>query len=565
MLSKKPAAPPPEDEPPAEGFRKEMVGLFLRNHIAARKAASVCHKASKAKGQGVEDPAAMGANPQKPARHRDVLRRLLKHRHWPSLYYFQCEVTDLRTQEEVFATLPVWLPHEILQSLEQKTTSLKGLCDHSFLQSQEFEHLSKVANKLACSVDSLVGLSIWGDGVPFNNNRSHSLEMLSLSIMSCSDQGLRIPLAAFPKHLAAGPKTWNSVWNVMKWSLAWAATGIMPSHRHDGAPFDKTDTTRKKLALSPVPKGILVQIRGDWAFYKAVFGLPGWQEKRGCCWRCCMTPDKIHEVSSSSWWRQAHNRKNHWAAVAALDKATPLLGVPFFDMSIICLDWLHIMDIGVSLHWLGSVFVLLSEKLPGNNVDQRCKALHLRMKNYYKEYGIDSQMPLLKASMLYKDKKKSSSSASPKLRAKAGEAKGLILFSLLQCTALLNNRDSFEAAVIQCAQHLHNCYQQLSQQVFEPSALHREALKFAALYVTLNQISVQQGRQLFKVTPKLHLFLEMTFDPKASPSTGWTYRDEDWGGQMSELARRRGGNLTCLAVAQAMFHKFAALHQVPSL
>ena len=227
MLSKKPAVPPPEDEPPAEGFRKEMGGLFLRNHIAARKAASVCHKASKAKGQGVKD-LAMGANPQKPARH-----------------------------------------------LEQKTTSLKGL--------QEFEHLSKVANKLACSVDSLVGLSIWSHGVPFNNNRSHSLEMLSLSIMSCCDQGLRIPLAAFPKHLAAGPKTWNSVWNVMKWSLAWAATGIMPSHRHDGAPFDKTDTTRQKLALSPVPKGILVQIRGDWAFYKAVFGLPGWQEKRGCC------------------------------------------------------------------------------------------------------------------------------------------------------------------------------------------------------------------------------------------------------------------------------------------
>ena len=133
-----------------------MAGLFLKNSIAARKAASVCHKASTAKGQGVEDLAALGANPQKPARHRDVLRRLLKNRHWPSLYYFQCEVTDLRTQEEVFATLPVWLPHEILQSLAQKTTSPKGLCDHSFLQSQEFEHLNKVANKLACSVDSLV-------------------------------------------------------------------------------------------------------------------------------------------------------------------------------------------------------------------------------------------------------------------------------------------------------------------------------------------------------------------------------------------------------------------------
>ena len=352
--------------------------------------------------------------------------------------------------------------------------------------------------------------------------------MLSLSVLSCADQGLRIPLAAFPKYLAAGPKTWNSVWNVMKWSLTWAA-GTMPSHRHDGTPFDKTDSKRKKLGLSPVAKGILLQIRGDCAFYKAVFGLPGWQEKKGCFWKCCMTPDKIHKVSSNSLWRQAHNRKDHWAAVAALDRATPLFGVPFFGMSIICLGWLHIMDIGVSLHWLGSVFVLLSQKLPGNNVDQRCKALHVSMKNYNKEHAIDSQMPLLKASMLYKDKKKSSSSTSPKLGAKAGEAKGLILFSLLQCTALVNNSASFEAAVIQCAQHF-NC-----QQVFEPSALNREALKFAALYVTLNQISVQQGRQLFKVTPKLHLFLEMTFHP--SPSAGWTHRDEDWGRQMIHTTR----------------------------
>ena len=55
----------------------------------------------------------------------------------------------------------------------------------------------------------------------------------------------------------------------MKWSLTWAAAGIMPSHRHDGAPLDKTDSKRKKLGLSPVAKGILLQIRGDWAFYKS--------------------------------------------------------------------------------------------------------------------------------------------------------------------------------------------------------------------------------------------------------------------------------------------------------
>ena len=104
--------------------------------------------------------------------------------------------------------------------------------------------------------------------------------MLSLSVLSCAHQGLRLPLAAFPKHLAAGPKTWNSVWDVMKWSLTWAAAGIMPAHRHDGAPFDKTDSKRKKLALSPVARGILLQIRGDWAFYKAVFVCQGGKRRK---------------------------------------------------------------------------------------------------------------------------------------------------------------------------------------------------------------------------------------------------------------------------------------------
>ena len=50
----------------------------------------------------------------------------------------------------------------------------------------------------------------------------------------------------------------------------------------------------------------------------------------------------------------------------------------------------------------------------------------------------------------------------------------------------------------------------------------------------------------------MHLFFEMTLDPEASPSTRWTYQDEDWGGKMADLAQRRGGALTCLAVGSSM-------------
>lgn len=74
-------------------------------------------------------------------------------------------------------------------------------------------------------------------------------------------------------------------------------------------------------------------------------------------------------------------------------------------MSLIQLDWLHIADIGVALHWLGSVFTILAEKLPSATIDQRCKKMHLRMKQYYQDFAVDSRLPLFKVSMLQKKHK----------------------------------------------------------------------------------------------------------------------------------------------------------------
>lgn len=441
----------------------------------------------------------------------------------------------------------------------------QALCDTTALPQRELQHLTHIANHIGCAPDTLVGISMWGDGVPFNNNRSHSLEMLSLAILTCQDQSLRIPLCSFPKHLAAGSKTWEAIWVVMKWSLECAGAGLMPDRRHDGTPFGSKDIARRKQILQPVPRAFLLQIRGDWAYYKAVFALPAWNQTAGICWRCNMVPSRVSEVFLHADWRQPHNRKDNWQAIAALERPTPLLGVPFFDMSLIQLDWLHIMDIGVALHWLGSVFTILVGKFPGTTIDQRSKQFHLRMKQYYKDFAVDSRLPLFKPSMLQKDTNKSKASKFPKLRAKAGEARGLILFALLQCQNLLSSADPFENAILQSAVQLHTCYQQLSQQAFEPATLHRAGLKFAALYVTLNEFALQQGRNLFKVTPKLHLFCEMTLDPASPPSTGWTYRDEDFGGHVAQFAQRRGGALTCVAVGKAMFQKFAALYNVPAL
>ena len=58
------------------------------------------------------------------------------------------------------------------------------------------------------------------------------------------------------------------------------ATGCWPQTRSDGKPFDDTDAWRKKALGSamPLPRGVLLEIKGDWSALKSVFRFPGWRD-----------------------------------------------------------------------------------------------------------------------------------------------------------------------------------------------------------------------------------------------------------------------------------------------
>ena len=108
-----------------------------------------------------------------------------------------------------------------------------------------------------------------------------------------------------------------------------------------------------------------------------------------------MTPNKVQEVAESAFWRQPHNRKTHWQALAALPFRSPLLGAPFFTLEILQLDGLHIVDLGVAQVLLGSAFKVLCGKFPGS-FEQQCKALHGRMKFWYSVHQTQSRLDQLK-------------------------------------------------------------------------------------------------------------------------------------------------------------------------
>jgi len=68
----------------------------------------------------------------------------------------------------------------------------------------------------------------------------------------------------------------------------------------------------------------------------------------------------------------------------------------------------------------------------------------------------------------------------------------------------------------------------------------------------------------WKVKPKMHQFLEMCSDGQ-KPSMSWTYRDEDYGGSVAKMARRRGGKKTSKTWSQQTLSLFRIHNPVPRL
>eukprot|EP00969_Alexandrium_andersonii_P161263 7126254-Alexandrium_andersonii.AAC.1 len=71
----------------------------------------------------------------------------------------------------------------------------------------------------------------------------------------------------------------------MTWSFMLLFEGQWPSCRHDGSPWQASDSSRSSKTGPLGFYACLLQLRGDWAWLKQVFGFPSWSGK-DICWRC---------------------------------------------------------------------------------------------------------------------------------------------------------------------------------------------------------------------------------------------------------------------------------------
>ena len=371
---------------------------------------------------------------------------------------------------------------------------------------------------------------------------------------------MRLPLCGLFKKFHAKQETSDAIMKVLSWSFGCLASGKFPSCRHDGSPWTAMDKTRKKTAGKDIGvRGVLAEVRGDWQFFSSVFRFPAWNKKSGCCWMCPVTPATMGDFSSQASWRT--QRLSWWDLLARWTSEgtsiSPIFSSPFVTSCCFAVDWLHAVDLGVTLDFLGNLFWHILPLLNGDSRLLQVQALFQKIQSYYSRANPSSKPDDLTVKMICMDKK------GPKLRAKAAEARGLVPFGVELAEEMLTDPgDHVGVTIRECARHLQACYDNLSRAEYDADSLSNNCRLCCVLYKSLSDFSAKPRH--WKLKPKFHLFAELTGTGNC-PSLQWTYRDEDFGGFAAKLSRRRGGKNTVLSTGRAWLLKFLANNLVPCL
>ena len=276
-------------------LKMETLDLFLSNSVSASRASRIADAAVAAGVTDMQELAdrASGSNPV-----RDMRRMALKNTRWPPAYRTVITGPQLGNDDPKDCAVEMMLPHEIVYTmgLVQEPEELFAAQKDRVMERPD---VRRQLRKVLPGEPSLA-LSLWQDGAPFNNNREHSLEMWTMSALCVPD--FKFPLIAWPKELQVKFESHESVFRILQWSFRALLEGRMPTHRHDGRPWDSTDSWRRRCSGKTLPKGVLAELRGDWAMLKQVLDMPGWQDEF-ICFRCNIRRTQLREVGMAAHWR----------------------------------------------------------------------------------------------------------------------------------------------------------------------------------------------------------------------------------------------------------------------
>lgn len=544
-----------------EPIAKVIGSLFLGNKLGGVDCARIARGARTSEAKDIAALASVGANGNCPKNYaRDLMKQLLKDCPAAALYWYPVRVWNPALQNTETVDMPFLLPHRQL-------AAMGSALDSKLVQTGMAPEMRAVFQaacfKLGLDPAATVSLGLHGDGVPFT--KKDSIELLSFNFLG-EPMGDRIPFSGISKMYTCkcgclGKHTWDDILNVFVWSLRALLIGHHPTVGPGGEPLKDSHLAMDAGKPLRCPPAILCQVRADWPFLKTLFSIPTWQNKE-ICWRCGADKDvnTYKDGSGNARWRRLRK-----TAVQLLEELrqkgivlSPLFSAPGFEVFMIILDWLHIVDLGIAQDLIGNLFAeLIRSCLPGPTKAVRLKCLWTKLRAFYKESHTECRLDNLTEEMFQSPGK------SPKLKAKGGETRQLIPFAAVLSAEIAeqesNQRWHTIAAIFD---RLLSCCKHAASTPFKANELEQSCRELCILWSVLENEAASEGSLMWVKKPKVHLFQELCeyqIHTLGSPEFFWTYRDESWCGHMSTAAKRRGGQKFASTVPERLLNRFRAM------
>ena len=174
--------------------------------------------------------------------------------------------------------------HETLSAVVD-SASADEWCVYDPLEEVLEADLVRTCSRLGTGRDRMAALRIWGDHAEYHTR--DSLGLIMFSVMTGKVRR-RFLICGFSKRSQCrcgckGQCTFQTVWDVIGWSLRALIARRWPKRRHDNVLFSESalpgDRERAQRAGEVIPIGAVIKKKcGDWSWMKSAVGLQGWKD-----------------------------------------------------------------------------------------------------------------------------------------------------------------------------------------------------------------------------------------------------------------------------------------------
>lgn len=426
-----------------------------------------------------------------------------------------------------------------------------------------------------------IPLALHGDAVPVvrvGRPGTKSLDCISWQSMLAGGSTLKVKLWAFgifqqSKHklpIDGSTPTMDTVWQILCWSLRALFEGTHPLAAWDGSPWE-AGTSEASLAGKPLCStgqpffAVLWSLKGDIKWFSEELGLRNHASNEPCDF-CPASKSGNPDMwptnfSTTAAWKTMLRSAAQWRALNAENMHSLFRTFGFLSHHNVEPDELHVLHLGVSQYFLGSVlWLLVYKRLLGRPV-ANMQTIWAAIVEQYNLGGTGTPFTSLGISSFTEPARWRLE--FPRLKGKGSETKGLVapVLAVWQQHCEPDEHDRTMTAALVALDGLQQILDESSSDMFLSSGgseRFRQSIDdFLRAYTWLGVQADRRGDLLFSAVPKLHWLWHLSHRSQfLHPRRAACFIDEDFVKHMKTLGAKCTASVPLHEVPSKMMNRY---------